>query len=181
MRWRALAFVGVVVAGVIGQASRIVYTVSDDEMAPGLLPGDRVWLANASPNVGDVVQLVDPLDPERTILRRVLAVAGATVSFNGDVAKVNEASFEHIEMFRDASLLVLRERDSYQVQREPGATHLQIAPQQVPAEHVFLAADNRGLGVDSRWWGPIPQSAILGVAVWRMGQANAWQDRTGRP
>ena len=181
MRWRALAVIGLVGAVAISLASRLVYTVSDDEMAPGLVPGDRVWLANAPPNVGDVVQLIDPLDPERTILRRVLATAGASVSFDGDVAKVDEQSLEHIEMFRDKSLLVLRERDSYQIQREPGATQLQIASQQVPTGHVFLAADNRGLAIDSRWWGPIPQSAILGVAIWRVGQANAWQDRTGRP
>ena len=181
MTWlRALGFIGAF-AVLIGIVFRPIHTVSDQEMAPGLAPGDRVWLADSAANIGDVVLLKDPLDPKRTILRRVLATAGATVSFAGGVATVGEEALEHIEMFRDKTVVVLQEREQYQIQREPGPTNLRIAPIKVPPGHVFLAADNRGLAIDSRWWGPVPESEIQAVAIWRIGHANAWQDRTGRP
>ena len=35
----------------------------------------------------------------------------------------------------------------------------------VPAGQYFLLGDNRGASDDSRFWGPVPASAILGVAV----------------
>jgi signal peptidase I len=40
-----------------------------------------------------------------------------------------------------------------------------LAPITVPAGHWFLMGDNRGNSEDSRFWGPIPQSWIIGKAV----------------
>lgn len=38
-------------------------------------------------------------------------------------------------------------------------------PVRVPAGHYYVLGDNRGASDDSRFWGPIPASSILGVAV----------------
>jgi signal peptidase I len=35
----------------------------------------------------------------------------------------------------------------------------------VPADHVFLMSDNRGVGADSRHWGPVPEAWITGAVV----------------
>jgi hypothetical protein len=51
-----------------------VARVPDDEMAPSLFAGDWVVLAPGTPTAGEVVALVDPLDPSRWTLRRVEAI-----------------------------------------------------------------------------------------------------------
>ncbi len=38
-------------------------------------------------------------------------------------------------------------------------------PVRVPASQYFLLGDNRGASDDSRFWGPVPASSILGVVV----------------
>ena len=35
----------------------------------------------------------------------------------------------------------------------------------IPAGHYFMMGDNRGDSDDSRFWGPVPQKSIIGVAV----------------
>lgn len=38
-------------------------------------------------------------------------------------------------------------------------------PIAIPAGHWFVLGDNRGAADDSRWWGPVPTSWIVGVAM----------------
>jgi signal peptidase I len=38
-------------------------------------------------------------------------------------------------------------------------------PVRVPRDQYFVLGDNRGASDDSRFWGPVPASAVLGVVV----------------
>ena len=46
---------------------------------------------------------------------------------------------------------------------------------EVPEGHWFLLADNRDGAVDSRWWGPVPESRIQGVVRLRQGPEDPWR------
>ena len=54
-------------------------------------------------------------------------------------------------------------------------------PIEVPADHYFLMGDNRGASDDSRFWGPVPRSSIVGRVddCWPLGLRCSERDEAG--
>lgn len=166
MRLKLGIALGVVL--VITYALTHVARVPDSDMAPSLLPGDIVVLGGGVARPGDVVAIVDPLDPDRWTLRRVEAVSGSIrydeVGFarNDDTEKVSE-------MGRDTDVVVLQE-GNHLVRRRGRSVLWEMEEQEVAAGTLFLGADNRDEALDSRWWGAVPSEAIAGVVQFRFGR-----------
>jgi nickel-type superoxide dismutase maturation protease len=67
------------------------FVVRDASMAPGLVPGDRIWVDPRLPpdgvaHVGEIVVLRDPEYPTRTLIKRVVGrdATDGTVTVAGD-------------------------------------------------------------------------------------------------
>jgi signal peptidase I len=154
------------------------YRIPSPSMVPTLIPGQRV-LANrliSHPSIGDVVVFHPPHGADfaspvcgnnsqgaghpqacdqptaqastQTFIKRVVAGPGDRISIvNGHVIRNG-----------------VQEKDSY---TEPCGTSsscnfpLKIT---VPPGDYFMMGDNRGLSDDSRFWGPVPDKWIIGVA-----------------
>jgi signal peptidase I len=130
--------------------------VEDVSMVPALAPGDRLWvdpraLRRRPPRVGEVVVLPDPGVPARWLVKRVAATGPALVFVvrSGVVVRTGAGP---VEPPADA-----------------------IEETEVPAGSVFLVSDAGAGGRDSRSFGPVEASRILGVAWWRY----APRDRVG--
>jgi signal peptidase I len=86
----------------------------------------------------------------QTFVKRVVGVAGDHLKIiNGKV-------------YRDG----VEERGSYILPCNTGAANCDFPTQiTVPHGDYYMMGDNRGNSLDSRFWGPVPQSSIIGVAV----------------
>lgn len=155
--------------------------VPDGDMAPALLPGDLVLILPVEPHVGDVVALLDPLDPGRWTLRRVAALEGE-VRYDEGSLHVDGDDLRLVDMGRDDDHVYLEE-GGFLVQRSPRPVRWAMDVREVPPGHAWLVAADQDLALDSRWWGPAPLEAVQGVVVARVGvPGNRWRGWfEGRP
>lgn len=134
----------------------------------------KVWEVG-QPQRGDVMVFFPPHKPTTYFIKRVIGVPGDIIEYRDKVLYVNGVQAEQKLLARlpvsqpEYSLFeeqlgevshnirtvdARRFRDNFRVEVRPG--------------HYFMMGDNRDNSSDSRVWGQVPESAIVGkaVAVW---------------
>jgi signal peptidase I len=135
-----------------------VATVPTGSMEPALRPGDRVVVAKtgATPRAGDVVVVERPggaPDADLLLVKRVVAEGGQTVEVRAGQVWVDGRPLEE-------GYLPSRTATS-----EPCGPRGVVA---VPVGSLFLLGDARDRSTDSRCFGPVPTSAVVGSVVGRV-------------
>jgi signal peptidase I len=143
----AVAVVVLLVSGVLPyQAVR----VPTDSMTPTVAAGDHLLLdkLDRDPTVGDVVVVRDPLG-DGLIVKRVLAVGGDEIGFEDGVLVRNghPVAEPYTRDFLDG---------------------VYYGPDVVPPGQIYLLGDNRFDSVDSRDFGPVPLSSVVGRVTARL-------------
>ena len=184
-RWKICGTLGLALALLAAGGSR---RVAEADMAPTIATGDWVWvLPGGEIRRGDVVLLLDPLDPERTILRRVVGNPGQSVRFDEGGIRVGPKRIRQKIMGDDGASTVMQETIwskppaqsiDWLTRKRTGASAAWSAEAiEVPAGHRYLIADNRDDALDSRWWGPVSDAEIQGVVRIRWGDESTWRPR----
>lgn len=175
MRKRIIALV--LGFGLLGLASQFrLVKVSDQDMIPGFRQGDWVLLGPGAFRKGDVVQLSDPTDPSRQILRRVMATSGDDVRYHSGRLSVNGDALRIREMAQLDGFAIRSEENGWLIRRRTTRDRSQGFEGQLEETEVFLMADARDEAIDSRWWGPL-DTDVLGRRVWyRWGESDTWRD-----
>jgi signal peptidase I len=125
--------------------------VHGPSMKPNLDYSHRVLVDKVSyrvshvPRRGDVVVVDLPQEPT-LLVKRAVALPGETVAVRGGQVFVDGEPLEEAWATRQGG---------------PNSP-----PTRVPAGHVFVLGDNRAASRDSRWFGPVPLSAIDGRVGW---------------
>lgn len=167
-----------------GFAGATVRTVGSDEMSPSIRAGDRVLILPLTPIRGDVVALADPLDPSRIVLRRVIADGSKRVKIEDGELRVDVKRIRQKEMGQLDGDRVTQETmwskpparaNNWLLRYRATPIHWSAEPVLVPDGSWYLLADNRDSALDSRWWGPIPESQLKGVVRLRYGPADDWR------
>jgi signal peptidase I len=125
------------------------FSIPTPSMAPTLPPGTHAFASKlaywfGSPHRGDIVVLRSPQQDGQLLVKRVVGLAGQRVEVRDGVLVVDR----------------VRQRESYVDYRMVDSTF--FGPVTVPPDHVFVMGDNRANSVDSRVFGAVPESDLLG-------------------
>jgi signal peptidase I len=126
-----------------------VARVEGQSMAPTLADQDRLIVNKlayriGTPQVGDIVMLYYPLNPDKSFVKRVIAEEGDQIRIvDGRVFR------NDVPINDDYVPSEFRSHDDY-------------GPQVVPQGYYFVMGDHRNNSSDSRHWGFVPKKYIIG-------------------
>ena len=144
------------------------FKIPSGSMIPTLLVGDRLMVNKlrygpkvrfthkrlpgfSKPRRGDIIVFIFPEDPKRDFIKRLIAFGGETVEIrDGDI-------FVDGQRFDDR-----RVNKIYYYNRGDYGQEGQLV--KVPEGHVYVLGDNSASSHDSRFWGFVPETNIIGRA-----------------
>ena len=147
-----------------------------------------------SPQRGDVMVFRPPHEPEKDYIKRVVGLPGDTIEYvnrrltiNGEaIALTNQDDFldpdrrivskQYLEKLGRVDHAILNDPDMASIHvaqvRPEVFKNCEISTERlrcvVPKGHYFMMGDNRDNSVDSRYWGFVPDSNVVGKAffIW---------------
>lgn len=155
-----LVMLAIVVAGAWVLRTYVVepFQIPSASMEETIMTGDMVFAEKVSyqfsePVSGDIVVFADPQIPSRTLIKRIIATEGQTIDLRD--GKVYIDGVELDEPYTDGL-------PTYPLNT---VANVDIEyPYKVPQGTVWVMGDNRTNSSDSRYFGPIEESAVFGKA-----------------
>lgn len=166
IEWLIILVVAVSVSMLVRTYVVQQFSIPSGSMIPTLDVGDRILVDKLSVelgtiNRGDIVVFrhppkalttcAPPVEP--IFIKRVIGLPGDVLTSKGSTIYVNGKAL----------------KESWQTTSPFGPA---IGHVVVPANHYFMMGDNRGESCDSRYWGTVPRSAIIGKAFLRIWPFN---------
>jgi signal peptidase I len=187
--------------------------VPSGSMKPTILEGDRVFINKlaydlkvpfttwhlaewSSPQRGDIVVCYSPHDGTR-LVKRVTGLPGDVIELQNERLVINGCPVEYAPLSSEISgRLPEAERQGslFATEQLPARPHAVMAtprlpakrtfgPVQVPEGHYFIMGDNRDNSFDSRYFGVVKRTQILGKATavaFSLDRKNWWWPRGQR-
>jgi signal peptidase I len=179
-RWLVEGVVIIAVAIVVAVLLRTfvvgTYSIPSGSMEPTLNVNDRILVDKLayhfhSVHTGDVVVFTTPKDehcagpPVNDLVKRVIGLAGQTITLSDGQVYIDS------KLLAQPWLPAVVQHQTYPI--PSGAPYGLTKPYRVPAGDVFVMGDNRTESCDSRYWGPIKTSTIVGkvdVRFWPLSR-----------
>jgi signal peptidase I len=168
LEWIVVVAGAVVVALLIQATSFQAFFIPTASMQHTLDVGDRVlvnkWSYRLHPiHRGDIVVFSKPKGELASnindLIKRVVALPGETVTIADNQVSINGRPLEEPYLPKGTS-----------IQPVTGGKYActPAAPCKIPAGQIWVMGDNRTNSEDSRYFGPIPESSVLGRAFFRI-------------
>lgn len=128
--------------------------VEGSSMETTLHEGERLIVVKAAywfgePQRGDVIIFKHPLDPTRTLVKRVIGLPGEQIEISSGVVYIDGSPLDEPYI-------------NGQGETDCAGAYCHFT---VPEGEYYVMGDNRQASSDSRSWGPLPEGNIIG-RVW---------------
>ncbi len=140
------------------------YAIEQTSMEGTLEPGQRVIVDELTPRFdpykrGDIIVFQAPEGADRTepLIKRVIGLPGDQVQIKDGAVYVNGTKLD----------------EPYLYGGEPTLPSTDLSEWTVPPGDIFVMGDHRGVSLDSRVFGPIPISSVIGRAWLRFYPINS--------
>ena len=135
------------------------FMIDGPSMQPGLMNSQYVLVNKVAylfhaPERGDVIVFHWPVDTNKDLIKRVIGVPGDVIVIDSKTVRVNGVLLNEPYIMAPAN--------------PSGSTWV------VPPNEYFVMGDNRLVSDDSRDWGFVPKSYIVGKAVFVYWPINNW-------
>jgi signal peptidase I len=160
IEWGVILVVAVLASFLVRQYAVQTFFIPSGSMEPTLHVGDRILVNKLSVrfgtiNTGDIIVFKAPPSEHcgdgdyNDLVKRVIGLPGQTLTSKGNVVYVNGEA--------------LKEPWSYYPTLSPAIKKITV-----PANNYFVMGDNRANSCDSRFWGTVPRSDIIGKVFFRI-------------
>jgi signal peptidase I len=168
--------VAVVIAVVLRTFVLATYSIPSGSMEPTLQIGDRILVDKLSYHLhgvdrSDVIVFSTPPHedcagpPVADLVKRVIGLPGEMISLAGGQVLING------HVLPEPWLPPATRTETFPgPSAAPYALHRSY---KIPTDDVFVMGDNRTESCDSRYWGPVPESTIVGkvdVRIWPLSR-----------
>ena len=155
-----LIMIAIVVVAYFGLRTFVVgtYEIPSGSMLDTIQIGDRVFSEKVSyyfrdPEQGDIITFADPENPQRTLIKRVIAVGGQTVDLKDGYVYVDGKKLD--EPYTEG-------KQSLPLNTAHGVSI--TYPYTVPDGYLWVMGDNRTNSADSRYFGAVSKDSVTGHA-----------------
>jgi len=152
------------------------YSIPSGSMEPTLQIGDRIVVDKLSYHLhgvdrGNIIVFATPPNegcagpPVADLVKRVIGLPGETISLSAGRVYINGRVLPEPWLPQAAPT-----ENSPGPSNEPYSLH---HPYRIPAGDVYVMGDNRQESCDSRYWGPVPESVIVGkvdLRIWPLSR-----------
>ena len=160
IEWGVILIIAVLASFLVRMYAVQTFFIPSGSMEPTLHVGDRILVNKLSVrfgtiNVGDIIVFKAPPTEHcddgsySDLVKRVIGLPGQTITSKSNTVYVNGKP--------------LKEPWKYWPDLNPAIKKLKV-----PANNYYVMGDNRANSCDSRFWGTVPRSDIIGKAFFRM-------------
>ncbi len=161
LSWVATIFVAIVMALSIHGFVAEPFVVPTGSMLNTIQLGDRVLGEKLSyhfrtPQPGEILMFNNPDGSDTILVKRVIATAGQTVDLRDGAVVVDGKVLD--EPYVEG-------QPSYPIDHSLKGDGPLTYPYVVPEGHIWVMGDNRGVSLDSRYFGAVPLDSVVAHAV----------------
>jgi signal peptidase I len=153
-----ISFSGILAGFLISRIFFTPFILNNNSMLPNLKKGDyTLILRHISPKKNEIFLIQSPLEPDKVILKRIIALNGDTIEIKNKILFINNIKIE-IEKIKSTDTRIFPEKFTYR-------DNMPLI--KLDEGEYFILGDNIDFSNDSRTFGIIDEDLLIGKMIYK--------------